>query len=419
MISRKHFLKLLGANVASLPIFSLPFLQKMAYSYPAISNSNAFWDDIRAQFPIAQQDLINLNSGSGSNQPHSVIETVAKYYQEANELPIYKALEKWDQQRKVIKNRLATTANCSPDELAIVRNTTEALCSIIHGIRLNKKAEIIVANHDYPTVVHTWEQKAARENLTITTLDIDLTKATQTEIIASYEQAFSKKTKVVLLTHITHQTGTILPVAQIAQLAQSKGIEVMVDAAHSFAHLDYNIPDLHCDYWGTSLHKWLCAPYGTGLLYVKKEHIPKIDPLFLVTETLLNVITKFEASGTRAYHLDMGIATALDFYENIGSVKKEARMRYLKDYWVKQLRDEKKVIIQTQQEPHFSCGLTTFSIEGFIAGKFRNYMNQQHKIIVKATKANNQSAIRITPNVYTTEAELDTFVAAVREFIRM
>lgn len=397
---------------------NIPLSQKMALSNTnSINQQEAFWQEIRQQFPVAQEPIINLNSGSGSNQPLSVIKMVQNYYLEANQMPVYKALEKWEAQRSNIKKRLANLAGCSSEELAIVRNTTEALCSIIHGISLKKGSKIIIAEHDYDTVINTWKQKASKENLEITNLNIDLSKATKAEIIETYEKAFCKKTKLVLLTHMTHQLGSILPVAEIAQIAQSKGIEVMVDAAHTFAHLDYKIPDLHCDYWGTSLHKWLCAPYGNGLLYVKKEKIEKINPLFLVTEKLLNNIVKFEATGTRAYHLDMGISAALDFYEQIGIPEKEARLRYLKDYWVNQLKEIPRLTIHTQQSEAFSCGLSTFSIEGVRTGQFRNHLYQNHQIIVKATQTGTQNAIRISPNVYTTTEELDTFVAAVKAFM--
>jgi len=407
MANRRHFLQTLGLGV------STPILSSFSFTELNELPESDFWKAIRQSFPISKQPFINLNSGAGSNQPYAVIKSVNSYYERANELPIYDALEEWGSGRMAIKERLGNLLGCRKDELALTRNTTEGLCSIINGLPLPKKSEIVVATHDYQTVVKTWEQRAERDRLSINKIDFDLATVSRNEIIESYEKALNKKTALVVLTEMTHREGAILPVREIAEMAKAKGIRVMVDAAHSFAHSSTTLPN--CDYWATSLHKWLCAPYGTGLLYVKKERIADIQPLFLVTEKLMDSMIKFEAAGTRAYYLDMGIAAALDFYETIGIERKTKRLQYLKNYWTSQLLKDDSITFLTQLDKNHSCGMASFYVKDKKTKALKAYL-KDNTILVKQTTIKDKQVIRVSPNVYTNEQDLDFFVEALKRF---
>ena len=238
--------------------------------------------------------------------------------------------------------KLADMAGCSPEEIAINRNTTEAMNTVIFGLNLKAGDEVIVAKQDYPNLLNAWKQREKRDGIKLVWLSFQFPMENEDEIVSMYENAITPKTKIIMLMHMINYVGQILPAKKIAQMAHRHGVEVMLDAAHTFAHIDYKIPDLECDYFGTSLHKWLCAPFGTGMLYIKKEKIKDIWALLSDNQPDGDNIRKFESLGTRSFPIELSISHAIDFHQVIGIQRKEARLRYLKNYWVEKVNQNPK-----------------------------------------------------------------------------
>jgi selenocysteine lyase/cysteine desulfurase len=264
-------------------------------------------------------------------------------------------------------------------------------------------------------MLETFAMRAKRFGIVNKVITIPLHPKNDNEIIDAYEKAITKKTKVILVTHLINLTGQILPARAIAEMAHAKGIEVIVDAAHSFAQLDYKIPELDCDYYGASLHKWLCCPLGTGIMYMKKEKIAKTWPLFGDTGQPDDSITKFEHIGTHPVSTNLTIASAIKFHNSIGSKRKEERLRYLKNYWVTQVKDLPKVIINTPFEDERSCALANFAIDGMQPNAVADYLYDKHKIFTVGINRESVKGVRVTPHLYTTKAELDLLVKAIQE----
>jgi len=314
-----------------------------------------------------------------------------------------------------IKKKLAKMAGVSHEEIVITRNTTEALDTVISGMDLKKGDEALMTNQDYGSMLQAFDMRAKRFGIKNNIISIPLHPKNSMEIVKAFEKGITPKTKVILVTHLINLTGQILPARDIADMAHERGIEVIVDAAHSFAHLDFRIPDLDCDYFGTSLHKWLCCPLGAGMMYMKKEKIAKTWPLFGDTAIPLDDIRKFEHIGTHPVSTNLTIATAIKFHNSIGSKRKEERLRYLKNYWVNKVKDLPKVIINTPFDDDKSCGIGNFAIEGMKPDDVANYLFDKYKIFTVGINREAIKGVRVTPHLYTTLSELDLLVTAIKE----
>ena len=378
-----------------------------------IAIDEAFWQQVRQAYSVSP-NLINLNNGGVSPQPRVVQEAVEFYNRLSNETPTYYMWRTLDRNRESLRRNLAQFAGCSPDEIAVNRNASESIETVIFGLRLKSGDEVVISKQAYPTVMHAWKQRELRDGIVLRWLNFELPLEDEQQILDSYREMFTDKTKVVHLTHIINWTGQIMPVKAIAQLAHSMGIEVLVDAAHTFAHLDYKIPDLECDYFGTSLHKWMCAPFGSGMLYVKKEKIAKLFPLLAAGEPESDDIRKFENLGTRAFATEYAIGHALQFHEMIGTTRKQARLQYLKNYWMERIKDFPGVKLHTSFDPKFACAIGMFSIEGVTPNVIRKKLEGDQNIHVVSINWENINGVRVTPNVYTLLKEIDIFVEAVR-----
>jgi selenocysteine lyase/cysteine desulfurase len=308
---------------------------------------------------------------------------------------------------------MALFAGCSPDEIAFDRNTTEAMNSIIFGLDLKAGDEVVLSNFDYPNVMTSWKMREKRDGIVLKWVKLELPSEDEEHLVHSFTEQFTDKTRVVNLTHIINWIGQILPVQRIADEAHKRNIDVLVDGAHTFALLDFRIPDLHCDYFATSLHKWLCAPFGAGLLYVKKDKIKEI--WFSDDDPLSDKITKFERLGTRSFPTEMAIGTALDFHLMIGPKRKEERLRYLKDYWMEKVQGIPKVHTHTSLDPRFSCVIGLVSIDGLKQGDFVSNLFSQHKIHTTGIDWEGITGVRVTPHVYTQIRDLDKLVNAIKE----
>jgi len=380
----------------------------------ACASDDDFWKYIQQAYTISP-NIINLNNGGVSPQPKVVQEAVERYNRLSNEAPSYTMWQLLDRGREPLRMKLANLAGVDKEEIAINRNTSEALETVIFGLRLKKGDEVVLTKQDYPNMINAWKQRALREGIVLKFLSFHFPIEDKQLIIKEFLNAFSEKTKVVQLTHMINWNGQILPVREIAEEAKKRGIEVLVDGAHTFAHLDFKISDLNCDYFGTSLHKWLCAPFGSGMLYVRKEKIASLWPLFAGEEPNSADIRKFENLGTRSFAIEQAIGVAVNFHEMIGAERKQKRLQYLKEYWTKQIVHLPKVSIGTSLHPDFGCAIALLKIEGKTPQEITQFLFNKYKIHTVAMIRENISGVRITPNVYTRERDLDRLVEGIKE----
>ena len=380
----------------------------------AAATDEDFWGWVQQSYTVSP-NIINLNNGGVSPQPKMVQDAMIRYYQYSNEAPSYYMWSVLDEGREQVRRDLARLAGCMPEEVAINRNSTEALDTIIMGIPLTAGDEVIISKQDYPNMINAWKYREKRDGVKLVWQNFNLPIENEEELISGYTSMFSEKTKVVHLIHIVNWMGQIMPVKKIIEAAHARGIEVVLDGAHSFAHFDYNLADLNPDYFGTSLHKWLCAPFGSGMLYVKKEKIAKLMPLFPGPDPTLDDIKKFEHLGTRSFPIEMAIGAAIRFHDVIGSERKEARLFYLKNYWAEKAAEIPGVKVHTSLKKGYSCAISLFSIEGMKPNEIREQLMKKYQIHSVAIEWENIKGVRITPNVYTTLTDLDKLVKAIRD----
>lgn len=366
-----------------------------------------------AQAYTVSPNLLNLNNGGVSPQPKIVQDAVDRYYHLSNEAPTYYMWQILDKGREPVRRKLADLAGVSPDEVAINRNTTEALGTFTWGIDLKRGDEIVMTKQDYPNMIHAWKQRELREGVKINWISVSLPLENDEVIIKAYIEATTSKTKIWHITHLVTWTGQIFPAAKLCAEARKRGIITIVDAAHSFAHLDYKIPDLGCDYFGTSLHKWLCAPFGTGMIYIQRDRIAHTWPLYPNDKPQGGDIRKFEALGTRSFATEQAIGQAIDFHHAIGGRRKQDRLHYLKTYWCNEVIKNPRVKLHISLKPEYSCALGTFSIDGMAPGDIVNKLFGEYQIHTTSIVWENISAVRVTPHVYTTTRDLDRFIDAV------
>lgn len=380
-----------------------------------LAGEEDFWYYIQQAFTVSS-GIINLNNGGVSPAPKTVQDAMKRYYDLSNEAPSYYMWRILDQGRETLRANLARIAGCSKEEIAINRNASEGLETIIFGLTLKPGDEVVAARQDYPNMVHAWNQRVLRDGIKINWVNLELPTEDENYLVQQYVNAFTPKTKVVHITHIINWNGQILPVRKIAEAARKRGIEVIVDGAHSFAHVDFSVPDLGADYFATSLHKWLYAPIGSGLLYVKKDKIKNLYPLFATEQPLKDDIRKFEQLGTRPFFIEQAIGKAVEFHEMIGAERKEKRLHYLKNYWMEKVNQIPKVKIHTSLNPKWGGAIGIVSVQGKKSGDLDNYLFSQYKIHTTTIEWENIRGVRITPNVYTTLKNLDTLVQGIREF---
>lgn len=366
-----------------------------------------------AQAYTVSPNILNLNNGGVSPQPKVVQDAVDRYYHLSNEAPTYYMWQILDRGREAVRRKLADLAGVAPDEVAINRNTTEALGTFTWGIDLQRGDEIVMTKQDYPNMIHAWKQRELREGVKINWINLNLPLDNDEVVINAYINATTAKTKIWHITHLVTWTGQIFPAAKLCAEARKRGIISIVDAAHSFAHLDFKISDLGCDYLGTSLHKWLCAPFGTGMMYVQKDRIARTWPLFPTDKPQSPDIRKFEALGTRSFAPEQAIGQAIDFHQAIGGRRKQERLHYLKTYWCAAVVKNSRVKLHISLKPEYSCALGTFSIDGMTPGDIVSKLFAEYQIHTTGIVWENVSAVRVTPHVYTTTKDLDRLIEAV------
>lgn len=373
------------------------------------------WRGIQQAYTVSP-NIINLNNGGVSPQPKVVQDAVDRYYHLSNEAPSYYMWRILDQGRESLRMKLADVAGCSPEEIAINRNATEALDTIIFGMDLRAGDEVVLSKYDYPNMVNAYKQRAKRDGIKLNWITLDLRMEDEDAIVQRYLEAITPKTKVIHITQLVNWSGQVVPPQKICAEARKRGIKTVVDGAHAFAHMPTNITELGCDYYGTSLHKWLCAPFGTGMIYVRKENIAKLWPLIPDHEPERDDIRKFESLGTRSFAPEQAIGQAIDFHNAIGAARKQARLHYLKRYWVDQVKDHPSIRINTPLSPKFSGALCNVGIQNMEATVLNNRLFNEYKLHATPVTWEAIDGVRITPHVYTKLSDLDRLVTALLAF---
>src|SRR5713226_8042699 len=425
MLTRRRFLETMlaaGAGIPALKDDGLDRLLGLAHRVdgrlPAdVARDEDFWLEIQQSFTL-DRTLINLNNGGVSPSPRVVQEAMRRYLEYSNTAPAYTMWQILEPEIEAVRHRLAASFGCDPEEMAITRNASEALEIVQLGIPLQRGDEVLTTTHDYPRMITTWKQRERRDGIVLKQIPFPVPPPSLDDLASRIEQAITPRTKVIHFCHITNLTGQIFPVRRICQLGRARGIEVIVDGAHAYAHFPFTRDELDCDYYGTSLHKWLTAPIGTGFLYVRKEKIEKLWPLMAAPPDLNGNIRKFEEIGTHPAANHNAIAEALDFYDAIGPERKAARLRFLRDRWARRLEKLPGVKILTSYDPAQSCGLASVTPGALDVGKVTTYLYDKQRIIVTPIVHPEFNCLRITPNVYTTTAEIDRFADVMEDLIR-
>lgn len=425
---RRRFLASVGKGVG-IATLSSAFLSSLLEDVYAASRSIAhlsprdaamdedFWFQVQQAFSITRS-TINLNNGGVSPSPRIVTEALVRYQWQQEDIPAYTMWQILEPQSETIRTALADLFGCDREEMAITRNASESLETLLFGLDLKSGDEILTTTQDYPRMLTTLRQRERREGIALKYVKIPVPPKDLDEIVDAFEKGITPRTRIILVSHIIFLTGQIAPVKAVCDLARSKGIEVFVDGAHSFAHLDFKQSDLGCDYFGASLHKWLHAPKGTGILFVKRDKIEKIWPLMAAEKSQANDIRKFEEIGTHSAAPKLAIGEAILFHNGIGGKRKEERLRYLTQYWVSRLQDIPKVRFNTSlQEGHF-CAIANVQIEGIEPGDLVSYLFSKHRIYTTPIVHEEFKGIRITPSVYTTLKELDRFCDVMADVAR-
>lgn len=430
MYTRRKFLGAIGlpavAAAAGVPLTPLRFshaaeIAEELSKYPGtpeeVAQNEDFWFEVARAFTV-DRSLINLNNGGVSPSPAWVQEAMKRHLDYSNEAPVYTMWRVLEPQREAVRERLAREWDVDREEIALTRNASEGMQICQFGIDLERGDEVLTTTQDYPRMLTTFKQRERREGIVLKQFSVPVPCEDPDEFVRLFEENITARTRIILMCHMINITGQILPVRDVVRMARRRGVAVIVDGAHSLAHHDFKLSDLDCDYYAVSLHKWLFAPHGTGLLYVRRDKVQDLWPLMAAPEGMDDNIRKFEEIGTHPAANYLAIGEALTFHQGIGGQRKEARMIYLRDYWAKRLLEHDGVRLHTSLRPGFACGIATVEIEGVDPSDLTSWLWTRHKIIVTPIKHAEFQGIRVSPSVYTMLEELDRFVEAMEHVAR-
>ena len=403
----------IGATLGMDALAAL-FETKLGVTGDALASDEKFWKEIRKQY-LLKPDYINLENGYYNFIPQPLLEKFIGHVREVNYQGAYYMRNNAVENKERVTAKLAALVGCEADQVAITRNTTESLDIVIAGKHWEKGDETIMAEQDYGSIIEMLKHVGDRYGVVNKMVSVPNHPKSDEEIVTLYENAITSKTKLILVSHMINVTGQILPIRKICDMAHAKGVEVCVDGAHAVAHFKFNIPDLNCDYYGASLHKWLSTPLGAGLLFVKKEKMPSIHPLIVGWEKDPYKMLRISHTGTHPSHTDLTIEDSIDYYNMIGAERKESRLRFIQEYWTSKVRTVPRIIINTPVESHRACGIANVGIEGIRPGDLAKRLLDEHRVYTVAIDGANVHGCRITPNVYTTTEELDQFVVALKK----
>ncbi len=427
MYTRRDFLGTVGkpaaaamATVALTP-GSIPRLIETLSHYPGtpaeIARDEEFWYRVQQAWTV-DRTLVNLNNGGVSPAPAVVQDAMKRHLDYSNLAPVYTMWRILEPQREGVRQRLAREFGVDGEEIALTRNASEGLQICQLGMDLRAGDEVLTTTHDYGRMITTFKQRERREGIKLVQFKLPIPATDDDEVVRLFESHITPKTKAILMCHIVNITGQILPVKKVVHMARKHGIPVIVDGAHSFAHFTFKHSDLDCDYFATSLHKWLFAPHGTGMLYVRKDKIAGLWPMMAAPPAMDDNIRKFEEIGTHPAANYLAIGEALTFHQGIGADRKTERLRYLTSYWADELMKDERVTLQTTLDYGQSCGIGVVDVEGIDCAAIGRYLWDTHRMIVTPIKHAEFEGNRITPNVYTTLEELDRFVDAMTGILK-
>ena len=431
MLSRRTFLQMCGALGTAASVFKADAIERVEAATQAVADRSPadlakdefYWREVQLAFKL-DRTLINLNNGFTCPTPRVALEAEWRYMDMINMLPVhYQGMIA--RNVETIRPRMAAEFGCDPEEIALTRGASEALQIAQNGIDLKAGDEVVTTEQDYPRMLTTWDQRMRREGIKVTRFQFPV-PTTQDDLYQRFEKAITPRTKVFHFTHITNLTAQLFPVQRLSRLAHSKGIVTIVDGAHALGHFPFKLRDLECDAYGVSLHKWLLAPIGNGCLYVRRESIPKFWPLQAAPEQQDNDIRKFEAIGTHPWAIRAALGEALAFHQAIGAERKAARLRYLTLRWANALKAYPRVKILTNlAEPAQAWGVAAVYIDGIDVRALARFLMNKYRIIVvplvggaPPNSVFDYQALRVSPNVYTTLEEIDTFVMAMEDAVK-
>ncbi|HTO76367.1 MAG TPA: aminotransferase class V-fold PLP-dependent enzyme [Thermoanaerobaculia bacterium] len=383
-----------------------------------LAGEEAYWSQIARAFDV-DRTLVNLNNGGCSPAPAHVLEAMIRDLRFSNEMPVHHMWNVLEPRIESARRDLAAEFGCDPEEMAIVRNASEALETLILGIDLRAGDEVVVTNQNYPRMITTWKQRERRDGIVLKQISFPVPPPSSADVVERFRQAITPRTRVIEVTHITNLTGQILPVRDIVAMARPKGIEVFVDGAHAFAHFPFRRDQLECDYYGTSLHKWLFAPIGTGFLYVRKAKQKSIWPLMAAPATMDENVRKYEEIGTHPAANHNAISAAILFHRGIGAERKAARLRWLRDRWAMRVQSgSSRVHILTPLNDRDSCGIGFVHVDGLDTEKLQAWLWDKHRIMTTPIVHPEFNGLRVTPNVYTTPDEIDLFCEKMEQALK-
>ena len=384
-------------------------LGRTAGSPAAIAADEDFWFEVQRSFTV-DRTLVNLNNGGVSPSPGWVQEAMKRHLDYSNLAPSYTMWAVLEPQREGVRERMARQWGVDPEEIAFTRNASESLQTMQFGIELKAGDEVLTTTQDYGRMITTFKQRERREGIVLKQIQIPVPAEDPAEVVRLFEEAITPKTKAILACHMINLTGQILPVTELNALARRHNIPLIIDGAHALAHFDFDLGELDVDNYSTSLHKWLFAPHGTGLLYVRRNKIADVWPLMAAPEGMDDNIRKFEEIGTHPAANYLAIGEALTFHQGIGPARKDARLVYLRNYWANQLLENDNVRLHTSLKPGQACGIANVEVEGIEPNELRDWLWDQHRIIVVSINHAEFRGLRVSPSVYTTLPELDRFV---------
>lgn len=423
--SRRDFL---GSAAAALGASQLPAFNSRATgiardlaahpgSAAQIADDESFWSEVARAFTV-DRTLVNLNNGGVSPSPTFVQDAMKRHLDYSNEAPTYTMWQILEPQREGVRARVAREWGVDAEEIAFTRNASEGLQTCQFGYDLEPGDEVLTTTQDYGRMLTTFRQRERREGIVMRQIKVPVPAEDPAEVVRRFEEGITPRTRLILMCHMINLTGQILPVRDIVTMARGHGIPVIVDGAHAMAHFPFKLRDLECDNYSTSLHKWLFAPHGTGLLYVRRDEIANIWPLMAAPDRMDGDIRKYEEIGTHPAANYLAIGEALTFHQGIGAERKAARLTYLRDYWANRLLENDRVSLNTSQKPGFACGIANVHVEGLDTAALSRWLWSEHRIINVSIGHEECTGLRISPSVYTTLEELDRFSEAMESAIR-
>jgi selenocysteine lyase/cysteine desulfurase len=426
MATRRSFLSALAGASATLPVFREQAISRVfragqlagGRAPESLADDESYWTEIQRAFDV-DRTMVNLNNGGCSPAPTHVLEQMIRDLKFSNELPVDHMWRVLEPRIESVRRDLARDFGCDVEEMAITRNASEANEIMIFGLDLKPGDEVILSNQNYGRMITAWRQRERRDGIVVKMVSFKVPPPSQQYIVDQFKAAITPRTRVIEVTHITNLTGQIMPVKELVELARPRGIEVFVDGAHAYAHFPFKRDDLGCDYYGTSLHKWLLVPIGAGFLYVRKDRQKNLWPLMAAAPEQDENIRKYEEIGTHPAANHNAISAALAFHRAIGAERKIARLRWLRDRWAKRLLAESdRVRVLTPLDSPYGGGIGFFSVTGMDMAKLNGWLWDSHRIVNTLITHPEFSGLRITPNVYTTPDEIDLFAEKVLEGIR-